>query len=46
MPIIRYTIVDRLDNMIDPTVPTDDGTYVLTCTVSSGTATFSWDSAE
>ena len=29
-----------------PTKPTTDGAYVLTCTVSSGTATLSWESAE
>jgi hypothetical protein len=29
-----------------PTKPTTDGTYFLACTVSSGTATLSWESAE
>ena len=29
-----------------PDNPGTDGTYVLTCTVSSGTATLSWESAE
>ena len=28
-----------------PTVPSEDGTYVLKCTVSDGTATLSWESA-
>ena len=25
-------------------IPEDDGTYVLTCTVTDGEATFSWES--
>ena len=29
-----------------PTMPTTDGSYVLTCTVASGTATLSWEAAE
>lgn len=29
-----------------PTKPSADGTYFLACTVSSGTATLSWESAE
>ena len=29
-----------------PDSPSDDGTYLLTCTVSSGTATLSWEAQE
>ena len=28
-----------------PDAPTTDGTYILKCTVSSGTPTYSWESA-
>lgn len=30
------------DDVNIPTAPTDNGTYVLKCTVSSGVATYSW----
>ena len=29
-----------------PTLPEDDGTYTLTCTVDEGAATLTWESAE
>lgn len=29
-----------------PDVPTDDGTYTLTCTVTGGEATLAWVSSE
>ena len=40
-----YNVIDILQNLsILPTYPTDEGTYSLTCTVTSDGATLSWTS--
>ncbi len=40
-----YNVIDILQNLsILPTYPTTEGTYSLTCTVTSGGATLSWES--
>ena len=41
--------IDTLDTALKsllPTVPTEDGTYVLTCTVASGEVSLTWESTE
>lgn len=48
----QYTTMDIQDiaaGVVEekvPDAPESDGTYILTCTVSSGSATFTWESAE
>ena len=42
------SLLAEAENYVDakiPPVPSSDGTYVLTCTVASGTPAYSWESA-
>lgn len=42
------SLLAEAENYVDakiPPVPSSDGTYVLTCTVTSGTPAYSWESA-
>lgn len=39
-----YNVVDVLKSLgVLPDYPEEDGTYILTCTVSSGEATLTWE---